>query len=146
MTFWLPLILAIIAAAVSIVAAVFSRGSATEARESAEMLNSRAHRIARLDAESDELREAFKEYASQLGKFSSAKDALSIMAALEVLAACQATTPELEAAAIRHSEAMAVSSVKGVADGVDPTPVRIAYRDAQKIVADKREVEALNRT
>lgn len=139
---WIPITVAIAGAIVSIVAAVLSSRGASKARKSAETLNSRAHRIARLDAESEELREAYKAYVLEFGRFETTQLAAPTMATLEALMACQRATPELEKVSLKNSSAVALAAAQGIFRGIDPTRVRVEYRAAQKIIADKRETEA----
>lgn len=142
---WTPIAVAIAGAIVSIIAAFLANHGATNARKSAEALNSRAHRIARLDVESEELREAFKAFVSEFGKFASTKEAAPVLAALEVIMACQGATPALEKAATRCGSGVFQATAFGDFDGTDPQPVRIAYKEAQKIIADKREAQSTDR-
>lgn len=142
---WIPITVAVIGALVSVGAAAVAGYGAAAARKSAETLSSRAHRIARLDAEAEELREAFKAYALEMGKLTKPTGGLPVMAALEVLAACQAVTPELESAAMANIDGITRASMTGNAEGVDPTPVRLAYKAAQKLIADKREAETTDK-
>lgn len=138
---WIPITVAIAGAIVSIVAAVLSSRGATKARMSAEVLNSRAHRIARLDSESEELRDAYKAYVLEFGRFEAIQLAAPAMATLEALMACQGATAKLEEVCLRNSSAIALAAVQGIFRGIDPTQVRVEYRAAQKIIADKREAE-----
>jgi hypothetical protein len=141
----IPITVALIGALVSIVAAFIASRGATSARKSSEALNSRTHRIARLDAQASELREAYKAYLLEFGRFESTQLAAPTMVTLEVLIACQAVTPELEKAALQNSSTLALAAIQRIFRGIDPTPVRIAYQDAQKLIADKREAEATDK-
>ncbi|MGP9031498.1 hypothetical protein ACT17S_00285 [Glutamicibacter mysorens] len=142
---WIPIAVAIIAAMVSLIAALASYKQATNARKSAEKLDSRAHRIARIDTQVDELREAFKSYADALGQMRVPSDGGRVMGALEVLSACAGATPKLQQAALDRSHMIAVSVSRNTPTGVDPKPVRDAYREAQEILANMREKEATDK-
>lgn len=88
------------------------------------------------------MREAYKAYVLEFGRFETTQLAAPTMAALEALMACQGATPKLEEVSLRHSSAVALAAVQGIFRGIDPTRVRVEYRAAQKILADKREAEA----
>lgn len=142
---WIPVVVALIAAVASIFAASRSRSQATKAQKSAEMLDSRAHKIARIDREVEELREAYKAYALSMGEMHSPKDGGRVMAALEVLAACQATSVELIRATRNQGKEIAYSIASGQAGKLSMDEVRLAYMEIQFSLAQKRLKEATDR-
>lgn len=142
---WIPIAVAIIAAIVSLIAALASHKQATSARKSAEKLDSRAHRIVRIDREVEELRESFKALMAIFGNYSDPEYTSKCMALLEMLSASQGATPELEKAAENLSGEMARARFRPSPAGLDPTELRAAYKQAQTALADRREQEATDK-
>ena len=142
---WIPISVAIIAAVVSLIAASASYRQASKARNSEEKLDSRAHRIARIDREIEELREAFKALMGIFGNYSDPEYTSKCMALLEMLSASQGATPALETAAHKLSSEMAMTRFRTSPAGLDPTKLRAAYKQAQTALADKREIEATDK-
>lgn len=145
MEMWIPVVVAIIAAVASVIASVKARAQAKAAQSSAEMLDSRSHRIARIDREVEELREAYKAYALSMGEMRSPKDGGRVMAALEVLAACQAATPSLSEAAMEQGKQIAYSVAMLQVGNISMDKVREAYMEIQLSLAQKRLAEATDR-
>jgi hypothetical protein len=125
----MSLIVAVIAAAVSVYGAVSSRRSAVQ-------LASTAHTIARIDADSDELRTVYKAFCQTLGTPAEAENAGAVIAELEMLRACRAATPRLDTAAEKCGERIAIG--KPVDAYWEVNELRDAYREAQGILGDLR--------
>ncbi|WP_417373427.1 hypothetical protein [Glutamicibacter protophormiae] len=139
---WIAVIVAVIAAAASFVAALLASRQALRARKSAEQLDSRAHRIARIDRQSEELREAYLRFATSLGSYAQDGHLGQVRAALEVLAACSGSTEALRGQVIGQAKLLSMSGSQGVRVGVEPSMIREAYMEAQELLADKRQAEA----
>lgn len=142
---WIPVVVAVIAAIASVFASLRAREQASAARASAEMLDSRAHRIARIDREVEELREAYKEYALAMGAMKQPSDGGRVMAALEVLASCQAVDLLLSTAALKQSDVVARSIATGSPAGIEMESVRAQYMRVQKGLATRRATEATDK-
>ncbi|MBF4634752.1 hypothetical protein ITJ38_10100 [Agreia pratensis] len=97
-----PLVVAIVAAVASLLAAGFAFRSARDARASANRINSRNHRVAALDRDASELREAFKEVLEATTTPQSGHTwwAIKVISATEILPSCRASTDELEEASL----------------------------------------------
>lgn len=130
-----------IAALASITAALFSRASAKHARISAERVNGVNQRIAALDQDSQELRDAYKQvtlaWATSRGK----AGAVALAADLEVLRACRASDDSLGVRAVEMADFVGRGTITGDSSGFDVvvTNLRTEYRRCQNKIADDRE-------
>lgn len=131
-----------IAAIASIAAALVSTASAKQARVSAERVNSVNLRITALDRDSEELRTAYKQFLDATHKVRGRDDVLSLLAEVEILSACRASSVELSHAA----DAVATLLSKGwnadaPFDGLGQKifVLRGAYQDCQAKIAHERE-------
>ena len=132
---------AFIAGLVSLAGAGVSLFQARSARKSAQILDSRAHRIARIDAKIEEMREAYRQLMYDFGEGNKVRAAASA----EVLAVSQGATQKLA------QECRSLSSrwvgrtarlLEALEDSLGKQPIRdvsAAYWDAQQELANERE-------
>lgn len=139
--FYVPIVVAVIAAAASLLAAWASAKSAARAQRSSERVNGVNQRIAALDRDAEELREAYKRVAIAWSTARGSAGAVALAAELEVLRACRASDDRLDAAAsemadfvnrgVQTGDSMGFS---GMVEGL-----RAAYRHCQSVIAMDRE-------
>jgi hypothetical protein len=142
---WQALTVAGIAGAVSIAAAIVAFVQARKASHSAALLDSRAHRIARIDSQIDELRSSYQDFMRKFGDMKTPDKITYTAAELEVLAATQGASPELIAAADTTRDALFKNVMTGKLQDFHLDALREAYRSCQKRLADKREGEAADK-
>lgn len=133
------LLIAIIAAAASLTSAIVSGRSARSARLSASKTLNVNHKVAAIDRDSDELRNAFQAVAERLGTHGGSGQAYvgSVLGALESLMACRAADDEIEKYASMLQNQVASRSAAEAA--VSIKDVRIAYTACQKALEATRE-------
>lgn len=135
------LVVAIVAAVASLLGAGFAYRSARDARASANRINSRNHRVAALDRDASELREAFR---GVLEATTTPQDghtwwAVKVISATEILPSCRASTGELEEASLGlQAVARKKKSDEPGELAVAITVLRGAYKSAQLQVEARR--------
>lgn len=132
-----PIIVAVIAAAASLLAA---RASAKSAVRS-ERVNGVNQRIAALDRDAEELREAYKRVASAWSTARGSAGAVALAAELEVLRACRASNERLDKEATKLAEFVSRGVQTGNSVGFSKVvdDLRAAYRHCQGAIAEERE-------
>jgi hypothetical protein len=132
----------------AITAAIIAARQASNARRSAALLDSRSHRIALIDAQASELREAYKNVVRSLNDMADPLKTTGTAPALEILAACDGASAELVEAADRSRDAILQTVTMGqVQDntGFDLGTLRAAYRSSQARLMEMRASEATDR-
>lgn len=134
-------VVAVIAGIVSVAGALASISQANRARKSAQTLDSRAHRIARIDAKIEEMREAYRQLMHDFGEGNKVRAAASA----EVLAVSQGATQKLAQECRSLSSRWVGKTAKlleALDDSLGKRPIRdvsAAYWDAQRELANERE-------
>lgn len=138
---YVPIIVAVIAAAASLLAARASAKSAVRAQRSSERVNGVNQRIAALDRDAEELREAYKRVASAWSTARGSAGAVALNAELEVLRACRASNERLDEEATRLAEFVSRGVQTGNSVGFSKVvdDLRAAYRHCQGAIAEERE-------
>lgn len=138
-------IVAGIAGAVSIAGAIIAFMQARKAGISAALLDSRTHRIARIDSQVAELREAYRDFMRRFGDMKTPDKITYAAAELEVLAAAQGASLDLIKAADTTRDALFKNVITGTPQDFRLDALRDAYRVCQEKLADRREGEATDR-
>jgi hypothetical protein len=138
---YVSIAVAVIAAIASFAAARSSASSAARSQRSAERVNGVNQRIAALDRDAEELREAYKNVASAWSTARGPAGAVALAAELEVLRACRASDDRLaaEAATLADFVGRGVQTGNSVGFGKVVDDLRSAYRHCQDVVAEQRE-------
>ncbi|WP_142038096.1 hypothetical protein [Arthrobacter sp. SLBN-100] len=127
--------------AVAVVAAAVSVYSAVSARKSAMHLAATTHTIARIDADSEELRGVYKNFCAIMGMPKEEQTRGVVVAELEMLRACRAVTKRLDEAAancgFRMQDTVPDWTIFEVAHS-EVNELRDAYRESQTLLAEKR--------
>lgn len=124
----------------SLIAARASRTSARHVRDGVERVNSVNQRIAALDRDAEELRDAYKAAVSAMANFRSQDAGREAMASLEVLSTCRATDDDLEEVATRLQKSVTLLMQSGATEnaGDDMRFLRTSYRRVQRDIARDR--------
>lgn len=145
------LLVAIIAAAASLISALVSWRSAKSSSVSAHRALSVNHQVAAIDRDADELRNAFQLVAERLGTYGDGPASMTftggVVGALESLIACRAADAEIEKTALGLQNQVLASYRalrKGLGAGTVPgdtslKDVRTAYKGCQKALEAKRQ-------
>lgn len=138
---YVPIVVAVIAAAASLLAARASAKSAVRAQRSSERVNGVNQRIAALDRDAEELRGAYKQVATAWSTARGSAGAVGLAAELEVLRACRASDDRLDAEATKMADF--VNSAVQTGNSIDFSKavegLRAAYRHCQSVIAEERE-------
>lgn len=139
--FNVPIVVAVIAAAASLLAARASAKSAVRAQRSSERVNGVNQRIAALDRDAEELREAYKRVAIAWSTARGSEGAVALAAELEVLRACRASDDRLDAEASKMTDFVNRGVQTGSSAGFSKVVegLRAAYRHCQGVIAAERE-------
>lgn len=138
---YVAIVVAVIAAGASLLAARASARSALRAQASSERVNGVNQRIAALDRDAEELRDAYKRVAVAWSAVRGSAGAVALAAEVEVLRACRATDDELDLVASRIadfvSRGVQTGDSQGFGEVVDA--LRVAYRRCQSVIAEERD-------
>jgi len=138
-------IVAVIAALASITAAVIAHRSSRTATAGASAVATLSHRIARLDAEAEQLREDYRRFFEAAGTLSTRSNLNVILAAGEILSSNPRSTAALAEAADKFCLALARGLVaaegKTAAMSVEGhyRALRAAFTDSVRAIAEERE-------
>lgn len=154
---WFILILAGIAAGVSVVAAVLSyraagsaAASAGDAARAAQTIAPLNHRIAALDAEATQFQDDYRKFLTAMGEASVPSDYRAVLAAGQILQANPRASDDLstQAVILQYSLLKTLESPTGTYGSVgedhalsdkDFEPLRAAFSDATAVVAAERD-------
>lgn len=138
---------ALIAAGASIVGAVVAYRAASRAAGSSEKIASEGHGVAAIDRQADQLATAFDKFIESFADARDTSKQLQVCARIDQLAACTASTRELERACDQLIDAILVQTAMTTVHSVFGPPtfrpqiraVSNEYREAQRSLATKRD-------
>lgn len=135
--------------ATSIIAAIVAIISAVSARQSAVKVATTNHTIARLDAESEELRTVYKGFCAAIAQPFTSESVSTLVGELEMLRACRAVTTRLDSAAEKVIHICLhdwEQNSKTTTDDPYVNELRAAYRNAQGLLGDLRAKHLADKT